>query len=201
MRPTLRRRRRPGWTGTTEPCGIFGAVGCDRFFTTVDKCLAVAHLVRWHAATNSAIQMSCRWPIGSSRTCYGRFGHLVTTKAMLSGLVRLCPAELHARLVSPVNELDAFNAPSWKSNAATGKATSCAATARASGNGLCVTPKRLKRQLQAPFDACDKQGTRVNSLSLVRYSTNDYSVPDAYGRSGSLDPWLCPRGGYRLRRR
>ena len=25
----------------------------------------------------------------------------------------------------------------------------------------------------APFDACDKQGTRVNSLSLVRYRTND----------------------------
>ncbi len=28
---------------------------------------------------------------------------------------------------------------------------------------------------------CDKQGTRVNSLSLVRYRTNDYSVPVAYG--------------------
>ena len=33
----------------------------------------------------------------------------------------------------------------------------------------------------APFDACDRQGTRVNSLSLVRYRTNDYSVPVAYG--------------------
>ena len=32
----------------------------------------------------------------------------------------------------------------------------------------------------APFDACDRQGTRVNSLSLVRYQTNDYSVPVAY---------------------
>ena len=31
----------------------------------------------------------------------------------------------------------------WKSNAATGKATSCAATARASANGLCVTAKLL----------------------------------------------------------
>ena len=35
----------------------------------------------------------------------------------------------------------------------------------------------LKRPLPAPFDACDRQGTRVNSLSLVRYRTNDYSVP------------------------
>ena len=33
----------------------------------------------------------------------------------------------------------------------------------------------------APFDACDRQGTRVSSLSLVRYRTNDYSVPIAYG--------------------
>ena len=33
----------------------------------------------------------------------------------------------------------------------------------------------------APFDACDKQGTRVNSLSLVRYRSNDYSAPVAYG--------------------
>ena len=59
----------------------------------------------------------------------------------------------------------------------------------------------LKRPLPAPFDACGKQGTRVNSLSLVRYRTNDYSVPVAYGHQRSLDPWLCPRGGYRLRRR
>ena len=39
----------------------------------------------------------------------------------------------------------------------------------------------LKRPLPAPFDACDKQGSGVNSLSLVRYRTNDYSVPVAYG--------------------
>ena len=30
-------------------------------------------------------------------------------------------------------------------------------------------------------DACDRQAGRVNSLSLVRYRTNDYSVPVAYG--------------------
>ena len=32
-----------------------------------------------------------------------------------------------------------------------------------------------------PFDACDKRGTRVSSQSLVRYRTNDYSVPVAFG--------------------
>ena len=31
------------------------------------------------------------------------------------------------------------------------------------------------------FDACEKQAGRVSSLSLVRYRTNDYSVPVAYG--------------------
>ena len=32
-----------------------------------------------------------------------------------------------------------------------------------------------------PYDACDKVTTRVTSLSLVRYRSNDYSVPTAYG--------------------
>ena len=34
---------------------------------------------------------------------------------------------------------------------------------------------------EAPYDACEKQAGRVSSLSLVRYRTNDYSVPVAYG--------------------
>jgi transposase len=33
----------------------------------------------------------------------------------------------------------------------------------------------------APYEACDKRSTRVTSLSLVRYRTNDYSVPTRYG--------------------
>lgn len=32
----------------------------------------------------------------------------------------------------------------------------------------------------APFDACRKQSTMANSLSLVRFDTNDYSVPVRY---------------------
>ena len=39
----------------------------------------------------------------------------------------------------------------------------------------------------APFDACDRQATRVNSQSLVRYKTNDYSVPVAFGHQ---DVWI-----------
>jgi hypothetical protein len=33
----------------------------------------------------------------------------------------------------------------------------------------------------APYEACDKRPTRVSSLSLARYQTNDYSVPTRYG--------------------
>ena len=47
--------------------------------------------------------------------------------------------------------------------------------------------ERLSRDLDAlmrlpvtPYDACEKRSTGVNSLSLVRYRNNDYSVPVAY---------------------
>jgi len=36
------------------------------------------------------------------------------------------------------------------------------------------------------YDACAKQATRVNSLSLVRYRNNDYSVPVMYGHRDVL---------------
>ena len=48
--------------------------------------------------------------------------------------------------------------------------------------------QRMERDLDAllplaatSFDASDRQASRVSSLSLVRYRTNDYSVPVAYG--------------------
>ena len=53
--------------------------------------------------------------------------------------------------------------------------------------------QRMERDLEAllplppaPYDACDKQPGRVSSLSLVRYRTNDYSVPVAYGHRDVL---------------
>jgi transposase len=48
--------------------------------------------------------------------------------------------------------------------------------------------ERLERDSSAflalppmPYEACDRQPSRVTSLSLVRYKANDYSVPVAYG--------------------
>ena len=53
--------------------------------------------------------------------------------------------------------------------------------------------QRMERDLDAllplppvPYDACDRQAGRVSSLSLVRYKTNDYSVPVAYGHRDVL---------------
>ena len=37
-----------------------------------------------------------------------------------------------------------------------------------------------------PYDPCHKVATRVSSLSLVRYRTNDYSVPTQYGHQAVL---------------
>jgi hypothetical protein len=53
--------------------------------------------------------------------------------------------------------------------------------------------ERLSRDLEAlmglpvtPYDACEKLGTGVNSLSMVRYRNNDYSVPVAYAHHDVL---------------
>ena len=53
--------------------------------------------------------------------------------------------------------------------------------------------QRMERDLEAllplpaaAYAACDQQATRVSSLSLVRYRTNDYSVPVAYGHRDVL---------------
>ena len=54
--------------------------------------------------------------------------------------------------------------------------------------------ERLQRDLEAmmpqppaPFDACDQTTGRVSSQALVRYKTNDYSVPVSYSHR---DVWI-----------
>ena len=44
----------------------------------------------------------------------------------------------------------------------------------------------FQKPLPAPYDACEKRSGRVNSLSLVRYRNNDYSVPTTYGHQKVL---------------
>ena len=53
--------------------------------------------------------------------------------------------------------------------------------------------QRMERDLEAllplpaaAYEACDQQASRVSSMSLVRYRTNDYSVPVAFGHRDVL---------------
>jgi hypothetical protein len=50
----------------------------------------------------------------------------------------------------------------------------------------------------APPEACEKITTRVTSLSLVRYRSNDYFVPTQYGHRAGAGEGLCTSCGNRL---
>ena len=97
LRPTRRRRRRPGWTGTTEPspqrcllrCGLPGggdgglAGRAQQSLRLLRRCSpidslrqrqvpGVAHLAGWHATTNPSVQRAAvplplRGPLRPSR--------------------------------------------------------------------------------------------------------------------------------------
>ncbi len=49
------------------------------------------------------------------------------------------------------------------------------------GERLARDLAAFQQPLPPPYDACEKVGTRVSSLSLVRYRLNDYSVPTSFG--------------------
>jgi hypothetical protein len=68
------------------------------------------------------------------------------------------------------------------------KAARAAAT-RSRADDWRALPKDAEALLPlppAPYKACEKRTTRVTSLSLVRYRSNDYSVPTAYGHRDVL---------------
>jgi len=47
--------------------------------------------------------------------------------------------------------------------------------------------KAMSELPAAPFEACDQKSGRVTSTSVVRYKSNDYSVPVRYGHQ---DVWI-----------
>ena len=49
------------------------------------------------------------------------------------------------------------------------------------GERLKADRRMLMELPDIAFDPCEKVSTRANSLSLVRYRSNDYSVPTSYG--------------------
>ena len=54
------------------------------------------------------------------------------------------------------------------------------------GERFAADAEQLQPLPAVPYDACDKQSVRVSSLSLVRYRSNDYSVPTQYGHQEVL---------------
>ena len=65
----------------------------------------------------------------------------------------------------------------YGSNAASAASSGLVATRRPSENDRSAC---LPLPVSA-YEACEKRVARVSSLSLVRYRTNDYSVPTEYG--------------------
>jgi transposase len=49
------------------------------------------------------------------------------------------------------------------------------------GERLTADIAALRRLPAVPLEPCEKRAARVSSMALVRYRTNDYSVPTAYG--------------------
>ena len=76
--------------------------------------------------------------------------------------------------------------PTWSNDASSGWTPSCGGIPRPSGSGWSGTWRALLPLAPVAYDACERQAGRVSSLSLVRYRTNDYSVPVAYGYRDAL---------------
>ena len=49
------------------------------------------------------------------------------------------------------------------------------------GERLVADSAALRALPAVPLEPCEKRAARVSSMALVRYRTNDYSVPTAYG--------------------
>ena len=49
------------------------------------------------------------------------------------------------------------------------------------GERLVGDTAALRRLPAVPLEPCEKRAARVSSMALVRFRTNDYSVPTAYG--------------------
>src|SRR3546814_10506928 len=49
------------------------------------------------------------------------------------------------------------------------------------GERLVADLDALRDLPAVPLEPCEKRAARVSSMALVRYRTNDYSVPTAYG--------------------
>ena len=178
LRTRLQHLRRPlqscAWTArlSVRPADVPQSILYDN-----DKLSGVAHLVRWSGNERWAFSWAAV-PLPLRGAPCGRPGK-GNDKGNVEGVVGYA----RRNFMTPLPRFaswDAFNGHleeqcrNRQGNVLRGHRESI-------GERFVRDREALKRPLPAPFDACDKQGTRVNSLSLVRYRTNDYSVPVAYG--------------------
>ena len=94
-----------------------------------------------------------------------------------------------------------LNAQSGCASAGSGVSGGCAGTRRPSANASSATARRCCRCRRRPTKPARRSPRRVSSLSLVRYRTNDYSVPTQYGHRQVLVKGYVHRSGDRLRQR
>ena len=69
------------------------------------------------------------------------------------------------------------------------------------GERLAADRAAFRELPAAPLEACHKVAARVSSQALVRYRTNDYSVPTRYGYQDVLVKGFVDEVGHFLRRR
>ena len=175
LRPTRRRRRRLGWTGHNAAFAFCGGVPQSILYDN-DKCLVSRILpdgARQRTRSFSGLQSHYLF-----EDRYGRPGK-GNDKGNVEGVVGYARRNFMVPRPRFAN-WDTFNAQleeqcrNRQGEVVRGHRETIGERLRRDCEALMVLPP-------APFDACDRQGTRVSSLSLVRYWTNDYSVPIAYG--------------------
>ena len=138
----------------------------------------------WETAEDNALVPS---PSCSPTTC-SRTGSAVLAREMTRGRWKGWWGYVRRNFLVPVPSFQSFDAL----NAHLEQKCLGRMDAQLRGHDETIG-QRMERDLDAlltlpatAYDACDKQASRVSSLSLVRYRTNDYSAPVAYGHRDVL---------------
>lgn len=100
-------------------------------------------------------------------------------KGKVEGLVKFS----RANFMVPIPQVASFAAlNAMLEDRCRGRRGECAGrSSETIGERLVADTAALRRLPVVPLEPCEKRAGRVSSMALVRYRTNDYSVPTAYG--------------------
>ena len=176
LRPIRRRRPKHSAMATNAAFAFFGGVPRSILYDTTK--LAVARILGDGKRQLNARLHGASVPLSCSRT-----GSAGRARATTRARSRDWSASSGGNFLVPVPRAESFAAL----NDALAEQCRRRQAARLRGHKETIG-ERLERDRQvllplppAPYDACDKRPGRASSLSLVRYRSNDYSVPVAYG--------------------